>query len=78
MAKFRRHTAQSYPRKLLTRRELYVLRERKNRTLKSVGDSIGVSTNRVRQIHGKATRKLLNFPDENRAYLRLLPALENR
>ena len=52
--------------KKLTPREIYVVTERLRRTLRSVGKSIGVTGNRVRQIQGKAMRKLRDFPDENK------------
>ena len=58
-----------YPNKKLTPREIYVVTERLHRTLKSVGESIGVTGNRVRQIQCKAIRKLQNFPDENRDHV---------
>jgi len=58
-----------YPNKKLTPREIYVAQERLHRTLKSVGESIGVTGNRVRQIQCKAIRKLQNFPDENKDHL---------
>jgi len=58
-----------YPNKKLTPREIYVVTERLHRTLKNVGESLGITGNRVRQIQCKAIRKLQNFPDENRDHV---------
>ena len=53
----------------LTPRETYVAEQRLYRTLRSVGESLGISGNRVRQIQGKAIRKLQNFPGENKDWM---------
>ena len=61
-----------YPRRKLTPREAYVAEQRIGRTLQSVGESIGVQRERVRQIQAKAVRKMQNFPVENKDYLWIL------
>jgi len=59
----------------LTPREIYVASERLHRTLQSVGESIGVQRERVRQIQAKAIRKIRTFPDENKDHLWILEEL---
>ena len=63
------YKSRGIPRKKLTPREAYVVVERRRKTLQSVGESIGVKRERVRQIQAKAHRKIRDFPDENKDYL---------
>ncbi len=69
------YRSRGIPRKKLTPREIYVAEQCIGRTLQSVGESIGVQRERVRQIQAKAVRKMQNFPDENKDHLWILEEL---